>query len=146
MWQFEHTITTKAKAETVWKLYSDISTWTSWDKGIVSVSLEGPFVRGTRGFLQPEGKEKLPFELTDVNPLQGFSDLTDIPGAGVQVRFTHLLAESDGETRITHRVTISGPNAETLAPRLGAHMPKSIPHSMEGLAALALEMEREQGE
>ncbi|WP_123042491.1 SRPBCC family protein [Cohnella candidum] len=146
MWQFEHTITTKAKAETIWKLYSDISTWTSWDKGIVSVSLEGPFVQGMRGFLQPEGKEKLPYELTEVNPLQGFSDVTDIPGAGIQVSFTHILTESDGETQITHRVRITGPNAETLGPRFGAHMPKSVPHSMEGLAALALKMEREQSE
>lgn len=146
MWQFEHTMTTKAKAETIWGLYSDITTWTSWDKGIVSASLEGPFVRGTRGFLQPEGQQPLPFELTEVHPLHGFSDITDIPGAGIQVRFTHLLAESNGMTQVTHKVTITGPNAEQLGPKFGAHMVEGIPHTMEGLTALALEKERNQSE
>lgn len=146
MWQFEHTLTTKAKAGTVWELYSDITTWTMWDKGIVSASLEGPFNQGTRGFLQPEGQEPLSFELTDVQPLYGFSDITDIPKAGIQVHFTHLLVESDGETQVTHKVQITGPSAEKLGPQFGAHMVEGIPQTMERLAALALEKEREQGE
>ncbi|MGG1519066.1 SRPBCC family protein [Paenibacillus oryzisoli] len=145
MWQFEHSLTTAAKAETIWRLYSDITTWTTWDKGIVGASLEGAFVQGTRGFLQPEGQEPLPFELTEVTPLHGFSDITDIPAAGIQVHFTHLLVESDGETQVTHKVKITGPNAEQLGPKFGAHMVEGIPRTMEGLAALALEKERGQG-
>lgn len=143
MWQFEHSITTKAKAETIWGLYSDIQTWTTWDKGIVSVRLDGPFIQGTRGFLQPQGQEPLAFELTEVSPLQSFSDVTDIPGAGIQVHFTHLLIESGGTTQVTHKVMITGPNAEQMGPKFGAHMVKGIPHSMEGLVALALEKECE---
>lgn len=146
MWQFEHTLTTKAKAETIWGLYSDITTWTTWDKGIVSASLEGSFTQGTRGFLQPEGQEPLSFELTDVQPLHGFSDTTDIPAAGIQVHFTHLLVELDGETRVTHKVQITGPNAEKLGPQFGSHMVEGIPQTMEGLAALAVEKEHEQSE
>jgi hypothetical protein len=145
MWQFEHTITTKAKVETIWKLYSDISTWTAWDKGIVSASLEGPFVKGTRGLLQPEGQGHLAFELTEVDPQHGFSDVTDIPDAGIQIHFTHHLMESPGETRVTHKVKIMGPNAEQIGSQLGAHMAEGIPHTMEGLAALALDKEREHG-
>lgn len=53
MWTFEHTAVTKANAKDIWELYSNISTWTEWDKGIVHASLEGPFAAGTRGFLQP---------------------------------------------------------------------------------------------
>ncbi|WNR44127.1 SRPBCC family protein [Paenibacillus roseipurpureus] len=146
MWQFEHTLITKAKPETIWGLYSDITTWTTWDKGIVSASLEGPFIQGTRGYLQPEGQEPLSFELTDVKPLDRFSDITDIPKAGIQVHFTHLLVESNGETQVTHKVKITGPNAERLGPQFGAHMTEGIPHTMAGLAALALEKERGQGE
>jgi ligand-binding SRPBCC domain-containing protein len=143
MWQFEHTLTTQAKAETIWGLYSDITTWTTWDKGIVSALLKGPFIQGTQGFLQPKGQEPLSFELTDVKPLHGFSDITDIPKAGIQVHFTHVLVESDGETRVTHKVQITGPNAEQMGPLFGAHMVEGIPKTMEGLVALALEKERE---
>lgn len=145
MWQFEHTITTKAKAESIWNLYSDISTWTAWDKGIASASLEGPFIKGTRGWLQPEGQEPLAFELTEVDPMHGFSDVTDIPNAGLEIRFTHRLVESNGETQVTHKVTITGPNAEQLGPKFGAHMIEGIPLTMEGLAALALDKERPVG-
>jgi ligand-binding SRPBCC domain-containing protein len=143
MWQFEHTITTNAKAETIWKLYSDISTWTKWDKGIVDASLEGEFVQGTRGLLQPEGQGHLVFELTEVDPLRGFSDVTHIPDAGIQIHFTHLLLEFAGETRVTHKVKITGPNAEQIGSQLGAEMAEGIPDTMEGLATLALNMEHE---
>ncbi|MNG22554.1 hypothetical protein D3C84_1070510 [compost metagenome] len=54
--------------------------------------------------------------------------------------------ESDGKTQVTHKVKITGPNAEQLGPKFGAHMVAGIPHTMEGLAALALEKERGQGE
>ncbi|KRE99885.1 hypothetical protein ASG89_27575 [Paenibacillus sp. Soil766] len=143
MWKFEHTITTLAKAETIWNLYSDISTWVEWDKGIVHASLEGAFVTGTRGLLQPEGQDRLIFELKEVNPLHGFSDVTDIPDAGIQIHFTHRLKETAEGTTVTHEVTITGPNAEHLGPVIGAGMVEGIPLTMEGLVTLALERERQ---
>ncbi|WP_219641449.1 SRPBCC family protein [Cohnella sp. CFH 77786] len=141
MWEFEHTVTTKAKAATIWALYSDISTWTEWDRGIEEASLDGPFAVGTQGYLKPEGQERLPFELTEVEPLRGFSDLTRIPGAGIEIRFSHRLEEGPAGTQVKHKVTISGPNAETLGPEIGAGMAEGIPHTIEGLAALALRKE-----
>ncbi|MFD0696546.1 SRPBCC family protein [Paenibacillus sp. GCM10027628] len=141
MWTFEHTVMTKAKAATIWNLYSDISTWVEWDHGIEYASLEGPFVVGTQGLLQPEGQEKLVFQLTEVEPLRGFSDLTVIPGAGIEIAFTHVLRETSEGTSVTHRVTISGPNADHLGPQIGAGMKEGIPHTIEGLVAYALERE-----
>ncbi|WP_170119203.1 SRPBCC family protein [Tumebacillus permanentifrigoris] len=143
MWEFEHTITTEAKKETIWALYSNFSKWTDWDKGIIFASLEGPFVQGSKGLLQPEGQEPLPFELTNVEPLRGFSDVTDIPDAGIQIHFTHLLVELAEGTKVTHKVTISGPNAEQLGPQIGAGFAEGIPTTMESLVSLALEKERE---
>jgi hypothetical protein len=143
MWEFEHTVTTGARAETIWKLYSDISSWVEWDKGIEYVSLEGAFVAGTRGTLQPEGQERLAFQLTEVEPLHGFSDVTDIPEAGIQIHFTHRLHQALEGTSVMHKVTITGPNADHIGPQIGAGMAEGIPHTMEGLIALALEKERQ---
>ncbi|MBW7453278.1 SRPBCC family protein [Paenibacillus sepulcri] len=144
MWEFEHTITTGARAKTIWELYSDISSWVVWDKGIAYVSLEGTFTAGTRGILQPEGQERLAFELTEVEPRRGFSDVTDMPEAGIQIHFTHRLQETGEGTAITHRVQITGPEAERLGPQIGAHMVQGIPDTMECLASLALDRERQQ--
>ncbi|MCD9022032.1 SRPBCC family protein [Cohnella silvisoli] len=139
MWEFEHTVTTTAKAETIWKLYSDITSWVEWDKGIEYASLDGAFAAGTRGILQPEGQERLAFELTEVEPLRGFSDVTDIPDAGIRIRFVHRLQQAAEGTSVTHHVTITGPNAH----QIGAGMAQGIPHTIEGLVALALEKERQ---
>lgn len=142
MYEFEHAVTTTAQAATIWGLYSDIGTWTQWDKGIEHASLEGPFVKGTRGILQPEGQERLAFELTEVEPNQGFSDVTDIPDAGIKVRFTHRLTPSAEGTIISHKVVITGPNADAIGPGFIAALSEGIPQTIAGLAALALERER----
>lgn len=143
MWQFEHTLTTEAKLETIWALYSDISTWVEWDKGIEHASLEGPFAAGTRGLLQPQGQERLSFQLTEIDPLRGFSDVTDIPDAGIEIRFSHRLEPVAGGTRITHRVTITGANSDGLGSELGADLLQGIPQTMERLASLALERQQQ---
>jgi hypothetical protein len=143
MWEFEHTITTKAKAETIWRLYSDISSWVEWDKGIEYASLEGPFAAGTKGSLQPVGQERLPFELIHVEALRGFSDLTEIPDAGIQIHFSHRLQEGIEGTSVTHKVTITGSNAAFLGPQIGVGMAEGIPHSIEGLVRLALQKEQQ---
>lgn len=36
MWKFEHSVTTDAKAETIWDLYSNIDTWKEWDEKLNS--------------------------------------------------------------------------------------------------------------
>ncbi len=72
-------MTAPAKAETIWGLYREVTKWTEWDKGIVFAAL--------------------PFRLTDVEPRRGFSDVTEIPGAGVEIRFAHRLEPVREERR-----------------------------------------------
>ncbi len=142
MWNFESTMTTSADPAAIWALYSDITTWPQWDQGISQVSLNGPFAVGTRGVMQPKDQEALPYQLTEVDPCRGFSDVTDIPGMGVAIQFTHRLERVDGGTRITHSVRITGSNAEELAANLGPVLTHGIPETMERLAAMALTLER----
>lgn len=49
------------------------------------------------------------------------------------------------EHSIKAKVMITGPNAEQLGPKFVAHMFEGIPHTLEGLAALALDKERPVG-
>lgn len=129
--------------ETIWQIYSDIMSWTTWDEGIEHASLDGPFVTGTRGLLQPKGQDKLSFQLTEVEPWGGFSDVADIPNVGIRVRFAHRLQKTQGGTSITHSVSITGPNAESFGPEFIAKLSQGIPHTMKRLAALAVERENE---
>lgn len=143
MCTFEHSITTQAKVETIWALYSDITSWTVWDEGIEHASLEGPFVKGTCGWLQPRGQDKLSFRLTEVEPCHGFLDVTDIPAMGIQIRFSHRLKNAQDGTSIIHAVCIIGPNAERFGREFIAELSQGIPQTMERLAALAVDRERE---
>ncbi len=139
MRNFKHSIITKARLETIWELYADITAWTSWDIGIEYASLEGPFAAGTSGVLQPQGQDKLSFQLIDVEPLDGFSDVTDIPGADITIRFDHRLQKTLDGTRITHSVSITGPNVDKFGEQFIAELSDGIPQTMERLAALAIE-------
>jgi hypothetical protein len=130
MWEFEHTLTKTAKAESIWKLYSDISTWSTWDKGIEKAILYGAFNAGTKGQLQPIGKEASDFEITEAEPNKGFSDRTEIPNDGLIITFIHHLQSLENGTIVKHRVIISGPNASTLGPQFGEHFKHGIPSTM----------------
>ncbi|WP_068776599.1 SRPBCC family protein [Paenibacillus sp. FJAT-26967] len=145
MWHFEHTVIAEASVQTIWKLYSDISSWVEWDKEIDSASLEGPFIAGIQGVLQPKGQGPMAFELTEVDPPRRFAKIADIPGAGIHIEFIHRLQQTHKGTAITHEVNITGPNAEQLGPQWGARIAQGLPSTMQGLAAAAVKRERQQG-
>jgi hypothetical protein len=138
MWNHQHSIETDATVEAVYALYADVPNWTRWDKGVTSVTLVGPFAVGSTGTITPEGQDTLPYRLVEVEPNRSFADETEIPGAGIVIRFDHLLETlPTGRTRITHGVTISGPNAPDLGPKMGPQIVSDLPEAMEALAELA---------
>jgi hypothetical protein len=140
MWTYEHSIETAASATAIFRLYSDVSTWPEWDEGLTGVTLDGPFTTGSKGTITPQGQDALPFRLTLVAPDQGFTDETDLPGAGVTLRFVHILTPiENGQTRITHRVEIVGPAAEEVGPTLGPQVTADTPAAMAALVLHALQ-------
>jgi hypothetical protein len=119
-------------------LYSDVTTWPEWDKGIERIRLDGEFREGASGTIKPVGQDQLPFRLTKVTVDGGFSDETEIPGAGVTIGFKHTLESvGEGRCRITHRVSIFGPGAGSVAPTIGPEMVKGIPDTMQSLLRMA---------
>jgi Polyketide cyclase / dehydrase and lipid transport len=138
MWEYKHTIEGKVSRSAVWSLYSDVSTWPQWDDGIESIELDGEFRAGALGTIKPKGQDRLPFRLTEVSPESGFSDETEIPGSGITIGFTHTLEPvGEGVTRITHRVTITGPASDFLGPAIGQEMAEGIPDTMYSLMRMA---------
>jgi hypothetical protein len=140
MWEFEHSEEGNASRRALWALYSDVKTWPRWDKGIEWIRLEGGFREGASGTIKPAGQDRLPFRLTRVTVDGGFSDETEVPGAGVTIGFRHTIESVDGgRCRITHHVSIFGPGADSLAPAIGPDMAKGIPETMRSLLRMAEE-------
>lgn len=53
MWTKKVTIKTKASREQVWKLWTDVNNWNTWDSEVAYSELNGNFEIGTFGILQP---------------------------------------------------------------------------------------------
>ena len=138
MFEYEYSVEADVNPEAVWKIYTDTASWPGWDTGTEKVELNGPLAAGTTGLIKFFEQDPLPFRIVTARPNQEFTDETEIPGAGIFVRFTHRLsALSSGGTRITQHVSISGPAAETLGPQIGPGIIADIPQSIAALVALA---------
>jgi hypothetical protein len=135
---YEHSFATAASTAAVWRLYSDVSRWPSFDADAERIELDGPFAVGSRGTMKLRGQDPLPFTLTEVEPERLFTDETPVGDAVVRVR--HLLDPADGGTRITYKVEIEGP--EPFAAQLGAMITADIPQTMARLARVAEEGDR----
>ena len=64
----EHSITSAASPAAVWRLYSDVSQWPTFDAEAERIALDGPFAAGSRGTMTFRGQDPLAFTLTEVEP------------------------------------------------------------------------------
>ncbi len=137
MWEFEHTIETEAEPAAIWRLYTDVSTWPTWDHGNEWTTLDGPFEAGATGQMKFKGQDALPFRLVTVEPERHFADETELPGA--VLRFEHRLERrAGGGARLTHRVVIEGPASDAIGPQLGPLITTGVPETMRNVAEQAL--------
>lgn len=137
MWQFEHSETTTASPEQLWAHYSDPVTWPRWDHGTAEVTIDGPMAAGTTGKLKPVKGPRARFVFTDVTPGVGFTDVTRLPLA--RLTFAHVIEPVSGSSRITHRVSLSGPLSPLFARVVGRTIAAELPSAMRALVRLAEE-------
>jgi hypothetical protein len=138
MFEYEYSLEADISPEAVWNVYENTAAWPGWDTGTEKVELSGPFAAGTTGLIKFFDQDPLPFRILTARANQEFTDETEIPGAGIFVRFTHRLTPLSGTgTRITQHVSIVGPQAETLGLQIGPGIIADIPQSLAALIALA---------
>jgi hypothetical protein len=135
MWSFEFGQPTSAEPEAVWRLWSDVSAWPQWDVDLDTVTLDGDFVTGARGSLQPKGMDPFPFTITRAEPGRGYTDQTPLPGA--VLRFEHDLLDAEEGLVIRQRVTMEGPAANEWFEQLGGKIVLDVPAALARLAARA---------
>lgn len=131
---FRHveTLRTTASPERVFELWSDTTTWATWDPPVDRVVLDGPFRVGTRGTMVMAGGIELPFELVEVTPDARYLDVLRM--GDLEIRIDHVVEAVEGGSLITVTTEISGPGAEGVGPMVTADAPKA-------LAALAAQAE-----
>jgi uncharacterized membrane protein len=55
VWESEYSVEAPVTPESVWQVWADFENVASWDKGIESIELSGPFASGTEFSMKPAG-------------------------------------------------------------------------------------------
>ncbi|GAB6012979.1 SRPBCC family protein [Viscerimonas tarda] len=107
MWTKSHSIVTKeVTKEQMWKLWSDVNNWATWDKTIESASLEGKFEAGNVYYFQPKGDSKIKMKIYKTVENQEFTDLAIFPLAKMYGK--HTFEEMPEGLKVTTTMTVVG--------------------------------------
>ena len=108
MWSRSYSTTVKGlKANQVWKVWTDVNRWHTWQDDIDYAKLDGEFKSGTIFRFKPKGAPKINIELTKVEPNSVFIDLTRFPLA--KMYDSHELIDRGDELEIKTTISVDGP-------------------------------------
>lgn len=107
MWTKSHSIVTKdVTKEQMWKLFTDVNNWHTWDEGIEFAKLEGKFEKGNFFTLRPNGGPNVKVELLETIENKMFLDVTKFPLA--KMYDGHTFEETPQGLKITNTITVTG--------------------------------------
>lgn len=94
------------KAEQVWKVWTDVNQWHTWQGDIEYAKLEGEFKVGNTFLLKPKGGPQVNIEIIKVETNRQFTDLTRFPGA--RMYGSHEFVIHGDELEIKTTMSIDG--------------------------------------
>ena len=125
MWAVEHSVETSASAQAVWQLWVDVERWPEWNAGVERIELRGPFAVGSTIRMTPPDDDPVELRITGAIEPELFVDEAD--GGDFVVRTTHWVEHAGERSRITYRMEITGPAAETVGPEIGPEISGDFP-------------------
>lgn len=134
-WTCEHTVVTPVESGRVWARLADVETWSQWDPEVAWARLDVPLAAGATGTLKPSRGPKARFVVTRAEAGRRLTDVTELPLA--RLEFDHMLEEAGPGTRLTHRVTITGPLTPVFSRLIGTRAGATLPAAMTALTELA---------
>ena len=94
------------QAEKVWKVWTDVNQWHTWQPNIEYAKLDGDFKVGNRFKLKPKGGPAVSIEIIKAEPGRQFTDLTRFPGA--HMFGSHEFISHGDELEIRTTMSIDG--------------------------------------
>ncbi|WP_211880814.1 polyketide cyclase [Pseudarthrobacter albicanus] len=137
MWTTEYTGTTAVSPERVWVTLRGLHTGELTYEGADAFELHGPFAAGTELTVTPVGQDAFESTIVELVENETYADETQF--GDLTLRFRHALVPiGDGGTRVTHRLEISGTDADEVGPQLGPQISGDFDETMSKLFELAL--------
>jgi len=136
MWITENSLETTAAPEAIWRQWADVGAWPEWNGDIERIALTGPFSAGSRITMTPIGQEPVELRIAEAVEPQLFVDEADL--GEIVVRTIHRVEPLPaGRARVTYRMEISGPSADTLGPEIGPEISGDFPQVLAALVERA---------
>jgi Polyketide cyclase / dehydrase and lipid transport len=136
MWTTEYSVETSAMPEDVWRLWAGVAAWSHWNPDIERIELIGPFAAGSTILMTPIGDEPVELRITEAVEPELFADEAHM--GEITVHTNHRVERTGpGRARITYRMEITGPAADTLGPQIGPEIGSDFPQVLDRLAAHA---------
>jgi len=136
MWKTEHSETTSASPEAVWRVISDFEHWSDWNPGYREAHLDGELRAGTPGRVVLANGLRRPFTLLQAAPTASL--VLGASGPGMRQQFLHTIEPlADGGARVSMAATIDGPLTTLLSRVFGRVMAGYYPTAVRQLVATA---------
>jgi uncharacterized protein YndB with AHSA1/START domain len=125
--------TTTARPDTVWRIWSDPSTWPDWNPSVSEASLDGPMRVGATGSMTTSrGAQRM--SVVAVEPGRSFT--LEMPGVPTTTFLFECRVEGGdgGATTISQGVRMTGFLGPVLLPLLGGRIVGEFRKVLDGLA------------
>lgn len=132
---FHWTRFTSARPASVWRRWTDVTTWPSWDTELSQASLPAGFVKGAAGTLKTKDNTDAGFVVVDVVEGVSATYTTALPFGSLVV--TRTLRPQAGGTLFTHDVAFQGWSSSLFSRALGRGYRQALPVVMAMLARQA---------
>lgn len=134
MWKRSFSTDIQGTAQQVWDIWSDVSKWSTWDTGVASSQLNGPFVEGAEGELKPKSGPSARWILSEVKPNEAFTNKARLPLGTLE--FSHQLTPLPHDrVRVTHSIQISGASTFLFKHLIGRPGAADIPTALANIKA-----------
>jgi hypothetical protein len=131
----EHSVDAAVALAFAWAQRTDVS---SWNDPPATFALEGSFEPGTCGTTSMPASDPMRWCIRAVTPLRSFVIDVPLDGATLVIDWT-FEALTEHCTRLTQRLSLSGPRAEAYRTTIEASFG---PHLVPGMERIARELER----
>ena len=128
----EASLETKAPADRVWRVWSDVNRWPEWNPDMKESRLDGPLKLGATGMINTRSGGKHDVVVTQYQEGRSFElESTAMPGTKMAIRAT--IAASGSGTTITQGFEPRGLLAPLVGPMMGGMILKTFNSVLNGL-------------
>lgn len=134
-YKFSHMESTDAPKECIWHIWTDVSNWKNWDKGLKNAILPGDFVQGAKGILIPDRGPRTRFIVSEMVVGSSYTFKTKIPLGWLVV--TRKLEVNKDKTLFTHEVEFTGILRKVWGNIMGKRYKAVLPEVMSEIKKIA---------